>query len=336
MSDIEITMEAGTQKRLLTAGKYCDRNILVTAEKQSGGIDIPTPPDDGKTRLYIRIPPNPVEGQPLLRNEPELYLTQSVSNGVTIDWGDGSDPETVPLTGEIYWNHLYAEPGDYVISMEVADGCEISLGIPGYGMGIFGFIYMPILIHAFIGSGITSIIDNAFNSCISLASVNIPENVTSIGYNAFDGCASLISVNIPETVTSIGHNAFRSCISLTSVNIPENVTNIKESTFESCCSLTSLTIPESVTSIEESAFARCCSLTSLTIPPNITHIGGGAFEYCTFVKTVYVLPVDPPEMSLGFWGNYDCIFYVPAQSVDAYKAASGWSSYADQIQAMPT
>lgn len=38
MADIEISVDAGTSKRLLTAGKYCDKNILVTA---SGGAASP-------------------------------------------------------------------------------------------------------------------------------------------------------------------------------------------------------------------------------------------------------------------------------------------------------
>lgn len=38
MSDIEISVDAGTSKRLLTAGKYCDRDILVSA---SGGAVSP-------------------------------------------------------------------------------------------------------------------------------------------------------------------------------------------------------------------------------------------------------------------------------------------------------
>ena len=37
MSEINITIEGGKSKRLLTAGKYCDDNIVVTAE--GGGID---------------------------------------------------------------------------------------------------------------------------------------------------------------------------------------------------------------------------------------------------------------------------------------------------------
>lgn len=38
MADIEISVDAGTSKRLLTAGKYCDRDILVSA---SGGAESP-------------------------------------------------------------------------------------------------------------------------------------------------------------------------------------------------------------------------------------------------------------------------------------------------------
>ena len=38
MADIEISVEGGTSKRLLTAGKYCDRDILVSA---SGGAAEP-------------------------------------------------------------------------------------------------------------------------------------------------------------------------------------------------------------------------------------------------------------------------------------------------------
>lgn len=40
MADIQITVDGGTQKRLLTAGKYCDKDILVTATGGTGGTDM--------------------------------------------------------------------------------------------------------------------------------------------------------------------------------------------------------------------------------------------------------------------------------------------------------
>ena len=40
MADIEISVDAGTSKRLLTAGKYCDKNILVSASSEDGGREL--------------------------------------------------------------------------------------------------------------------------------------------------------------------------------------------------------------------------------------------------------------------------------------------------------
>ena len=43
----------------------------------------------------------------------------------------------------------------------------------------------------------------------------------------------------------------------------------------------------------------------------------------------------PPSLGLNAFLNTDnCIIYVPAESVAAYKSAEGWSEYADRIQAL--
>ena len=59
---------------------------------------------------------------------------------------------------------------------------------------------------------VTVIQVNAFEYCIDLTSVTIPNSVTSIGHNAFYGCSGLTSVTIPNSVTSIGMWAFANCI----------------------------------------------------------------------------------------------------------------------------
>ena len=216
MADIEITVDGGTSKRLLTAGKYCDKNILVTATGGGGGE--PEPPDDGKTRLYITVPANSMPGLPPPRNEVPLYIQQSVADGVTIDWGDGSDPETLPGTGNVDTTHAYQTAGDFVISLDPAEGCTLKLGYRLNGYCVMGWtsgtgrVYCNMLHRAVIGSrGVTRIEGHAFSSCYSLASVTIPDSVTVIGDYAFDDCYSLASVTIPDSVTVIGANAFRSC-----------------------------------------------------------------------------------------------------------------------------
>ena len=104
---------------------------------------------------------------------------------------------------------------------------------------------------------VTYIAQSAFNECIDLTSVTIPESVTGIGVEAFHYCTSLTSVTIPNSVTSIGAGAFRVCSGLTSVTIPNSVTSIGKMAFYFCFGLTSFTIPESVTSIDDYAFGYC-------------------------------------------------------------------------------
>ena len=190
--------------------------------------------DDGKTRLYITIT---AEG----RMAVPLYISQTVANGVTIDWGDGSDTETISGTGNRNTTHTYTSIGDYVITLDVADGCTLGFGAGSDSYCVLGStflkVYPNMLQRVEVGAGVTSIGRSAFNSCNSLASIVIPDGVTSIGVSAFSSCYSLASIVIPDGVTSIGGSAFNSCYSLASIVIPDGVTSIGGSAFNSCYSM---------------------------------------------------------------------------------------------------
>ena len=209
-----------------------------------------------------------------------------------------------------------------------------------------------------IPNGTTKIRTYAFYGLEDLQKVTIPNSVTWIEYSAFSHCFGGFSVDIPSSVIGMGggvfspsgikratfpgsmdyvpKNTFRES-ELESLVIQEGVTNIKESAFNTCRSLASVSLPSSLIVIERDAFYGCRSLQGLTIPENVTSIEARAFAGCSALTDLIVKAVTPPTLAssafAGMPGNVN--IYVPANSVDAYKTASGWSSWEQCIQAIP-
>lgn len=166
----------------------------------------------------------------------------------------------------------------------------------------------------------------------NLTNVEIMDCVTTIGESAFSGATSLTAVTLPDTITSIGQRGFYRCSGLTSIDIPSGITSIEYGTFADCSGLTSVTIPSGVTSIGINAFIGCSGLTSIDIPSGVTSIEANAFRNCgglTSATINAITPPDTPEPYDTFNGTYP--IYVPCESVDAYKAHSGWTKYSERI-----
>ena len=248
--------------------------------------------DDGKTRIYIHLE----EG----RTSPMLGCCPNGT--VTVDWGDGTEPDTLTGTrvSTVKWTptHEYGAAGDYVIKLTVSG----SVGFAGsnsldqysyllrYSSGADkrNRVYQNAIQKVEIGDGVTSIGDSAFYACYSMSSITIPNGVTSIGSYAFYSCSSMSSITIPNGVTSIGNRAFSNCYSMSAITIPNGVTSIGSYAFYTCYSLSSITIPGSVTSIGDSAFRTCNSLSSITIPGSVTSIGTHVFNSCYSLSSITV------------------------------------------------
>lgn len=197
---------------------------------------------------------------------------------------------------------------------------------------------------------------DAFKDCTRLTNVSIPNSVTKIGDNAFYNCSSLTNITIPNSVTSIGSQAFYGCTSLTSITIPDGVTEIGSDTFRNCDSLqafygkyasedskllikdgivigfapsntTICNVPEGISSFTIRIITK--SLESLTLPSSIV-----SFD-CTIssisINNLYCKATTPPKLTIFLSGIDFKKIYVPMDSVDAYKSATNWSSYADVI-----
>ena len=277
------------------------------------------------------------------------YTTTSSQEEIILIGHTWYDPEV----GESYYQQGFCT--DYLSKVEI-DGVEVSVADLESSSGYFTFesssdhtvnytlkdnvTSIPYgtfcacnqLSSVILPDGIASISGFAFGICTTLTSVTIPTSVTSIGDDVFRECYALTSITIPNSVTSIGERAFSYCSSLTSITIPSGVTSLANALFYKCLILSSVTIPDGVTSIGGSAFNGCSGLTSVTIPSGVTNIGGYAFAFCSAVTSMTCLPTTPPTLeSNAFWRVWFTI-YVPSESVDAYKAASGWSTYASAIE----
>lgn len=173
----------------------------------------------------------------------------------------------------------------------------------------------------------------------SLTHIDIPNGTAKIGNSAFYQYTTLTSVTIPNSVTSIGNYAFL-MTGLTSVTIPDSVITIGGGAFSTCSSLTSVTIGNSVTSLDVGVFQSCNKITTITIPDSVTSIGSLSLAGTGSMESVIVLATTPPTIGSNVFQNSKIsggtgYIYVPYSAdhsiLNAYKTASNWSTYANQI-----
>lgn len=190
---------------------------------------------------------------------------------------------------------------------------------------------------------ITRIIRNTFKRCTALTNINL-SNVQEILPGAFRSCTSLSGHLDISKATLIGYGessdngAFMGCTGITSVTIgavePYDSSK-RNAAFQYCTGLTTATILGG-TSTGRATFNRCTSLRTVYLPDTITEIGLYAFGYNSNL-TLYIRATTPPNiLNYAFRSAGISAIYVPAESVETYKTASGWSTYASIIQAEPT
>ncbi len=194
-----------------------------------------------------------------------------------------------------------------------------------------------------LSSSLQRIANSMFQDCSALTHIDIPATVTTIGQDAFKGCSSLTSIVIPASTTTIYNTAFNNCHSLQSIVVePENTVYdsrnacnaiIKTETNELVIGCDNTEIPDDVVTIGANAFYGRSQMTTIVLPASVTSIGSTAFMGCGGVMEMHVNATTPPSLGNGVFGgspaavNPGIPVYVPCESIEAYQAATGWSSF---------
>ena len=192
------------------------------------------------------------------------------------------------------------------------------------------------LVSATIPIGATKIGNYAFSTCVSLMYTSIPNGVMSIGSNAYNNCNSLLFFTMPSSVTSmVTSYHFANCYSLRHMVMSNQITQFSTNGVQNCYSLKFINLPSSLTHIQNNVFSNCHTLSSITIPSGVTTIDSNAFSNCYGMAEYHFKPTTPPTLTASTVFTAipsDCIIYVPAESLEAYKTAQYWSTHASKMR----
>lgn len=208
------------------------------------------------------------------------------------------------------------------IDLYIGDGVEI-IGKSAFNNTTFRLQKM--------GANVRKIESSAFSQCEGRywnENLVFPDTLVEIGDNAFKD-SGIVNFVVPKNITKLGIGVFQSCDRLKSITFHENITEIGKWCFSSCNALTGeITLPSKITYIGEQLFQGCTGITKITLGSNITSIDKQAFNGCSKLTTLVINTPTPPTIGMSaFFNAKITTVYVPAASVETYKANSSFSSY---------
>jgi hypothetical protein len=158
----------------------------------------------------------------------------------------------------------------------------------------------------------------------------VAESLTSAGSDCFNSCPNLESVVMPKVI-SLGNRFFWHSSNLKEVNLDgiETLQNV----FSGCVSLRKMRLPSIITLNGAFDTPNEDRYELIDLGENLTSIANNSLRGGFGMKAIIIRAKTPPEAGTNICSSSNnCPIYVPDESVEAYKTATGFTSYATRIK----
>ena len=222
------------------------------------------------------------------------YTKGELYESLSVDCGGGSTSYRWVLIDEYACEEVQDK---YTYNFSNGDGIVIACG-EGEGEAIPS---CDVVTSTTVHNCVSNVPHNYARGFLSLEEAIIEEGITSIDAQAFEDCVSLTNVSMPNTIKTIGTFAFYDCYSLRSITLSENLETIKKGAFMDT-RLSAVTIPNKVKKIgyaagDDSHIVKNASqvvgtiskyegvfensdLITVTLNEGLEIIGARTFNYC--------------------------------------------------------
>lgn len=175
---------------------------------------------------------------------------------------------------------------------------------------------------------------NDMQGLTNLNSIYFPNTIDTIADDAFYSCTSLKTINIPSSVKYIG-NAFTNTPWKNSIKGFKYINNILFYYGSETASTDDIVVNDGTILISPSAFFKYRDYKQLTFPSSLQEIGASAFVVASKLTKITFKGTTPPKVKIEdeVFDNFSstnketCILEVPMSSIDTYKKDSFWGQF---------
>lgn len=256
-----------------------------------------------------------------MSNELKSISATSVVPPITIDWAFGSNLSNLKIYVPCSSVHTYRTSKGWKTYANIIDSNEPNCQIESFKARFYD-----------ANNNLIGELQRTYDTNGS--------NITSAETQSY--ASSTYRVELGDAFVRIQDGTFKGFTHITNLSIGNNVIFVSSYFVSGCTALQTLEFPSDYgTYFSANLIGNCNSLKKITIPSGTTGIYRSSIYSCSSLQSITILKSNGV---LSFWDNSgtvfpntnNCAIYVPSNLVNSYKSASGWSTVASRIQAIPT